>query len=281
MIEWRGIAAAILTEPGFAKLPPGAKLLWFILRLLLGPSGLRSVPAADATLQEMSGLSAGEVRVALRALVKAGRLKRDRNVLFLVEALRLERSMSPNNSRQLTCITDEVSKVHFSALAPLFWSLYPDWDSAGLGLQPGSSGMHGAERGEGKAGDAGTSRVARRGGPVPRSRGGAAPRLPRALKRASEGLPRALEGAREGLRSPFEGGPKGLGSTDTDTETGTGTETPNNTVTETDTATEASRGGERGLGAPSPPRGQTPGWREALGDAGVRPPAPVGRGASP
>lgn len=97
MIErgsFRAIYCALVDGPDFQAFSPGAKLVFYTLKMTLGPSGIDVVPALVATLVERTGADTAQIEKALAQLEAAGWVKRERNVIWIVDGLKHEPSFS-------------------------------------------------------------------------------------------------------------------------------------------------------------------------------------------
>jgi hypothetical protein len=100
MIErgaFRSIYCALVDGPDFQAFSPGAKLVFYTLKMTLGPSGIDVVPALVATLEERTGADANQVEKGLAQLIEKKWVERDRNVVWIVDALRYEPAFSLEN----------------------------------------------------------------------------------------------------------------------------------------------------------------------------------------
>lgn len=95
--DYRGIYTVLTETPEFQDLPPDAQLVWFHLKLRLGASGIDVLDAAEAVISERSGIPSEGVADAIEILSARGWLSRDRNVLWLRNALRFEPSRNLKN----------------------------------------------------------------------------------------------------------------------------------------------------------------------------------------
>lgn len=95
--DYRGIYTVLTETPEFQDLPPEAQLVWFHLKLKLGASGIDVLDAAEAVISERSGIPSEGVADAIEILSTRGWLARDRNVLWLRNALRFEPSRNLKN----------------------------------------------------------------------------------------------------------------------------------------------------------------------------------------
>jgi len=102
--EYAAIHEALPDDPEFQRLGPGARLLWYTLRLMLGPSGIDILRAHETALEEPTGLDAPGIARGLDEL-EAGRwLVREGDVLWLRNVLRYNPHMTTRNERHRTGI---------------------------------------------------------------------------------------------------------------------------------------------------------------------------------
>jgi hypothetical protein len=94
---YRAIHCVIVDGPEFQALKPGAKLVWYTLKMTLGPSGIDVVPALVATLVERTGADEAQIKKALEQLQADGWLRIERNVVWMVDGLRHEPAFSLTN----------------------------------------------------------------------------------------------------------------------------------------------------------------------------------------
>jgi hypothetical protein len=118
----------IVDGPDFQALSPGAKLVWYTLKMTLGPSGIDVVPALVGTLMERTGLDE-KGREGARAARDGGLdPKRERNVVWMVDGLRHDphfslttrttASRSPRTSTASLGSRSSTRSARTTALAP-------------------------------------------------------------------------------------------------------------------------------------------------------------------
>jgi hypothetical protein len=98
--DYRGIYTVLTETPEFQDLGSDPQLVWFHLKLKLGPSGIDVLDAPEAVISQRSGIPSGRVADAMRILSEGGDkawLIRERNVLWLRNALEFEPSRNLGN----------------------------------------------------------------------------------------------------------------------------------------------------------------------------------------
>lgn len=99
--SYRAIHSVTVDSPEFIDMGWQGQLVWFHLKLRLGPSGIGVLPAIEAVLGEATGGDRGchpdTIRQGITDGMNAGFLVRERNVLWLRNALKFEPSMSLKN----------------------------------------------------------------------------------------------------------------------------------------------------------------------------------------
>lgn len=99
--QYRAIYTVLIDTPGFIDLGPAGQLVWFHLKLRLGPSGIGVIRAAEAVLAESTGYPSDTIREGIGDAIRGGWLRRERSVYWLVNALRYEPSRSLNNGNHV------------------------------------------------------------------------------------------------------------------------------------------------------------------------------------
>jgi hypothetical protein len=115
--EYRSIRTVIVDGPDFRKLTPAAKLVWYTLKLQLGPSGIGVINALDYVLMEQTGLTLEMVRAGLAELnLTAPRnhgtqqwIRREANVVEIVDGLKHEPSISMANVNHRKAIANHLA----------------------------------------------------------------------------------------------------------------------------------------------------------------------------
>lgn len=125
--EYRAIHTVLMDGPDFQALIPDERLALLIIKLSLGPSGIDIIPALNQTLVERTGMNAARVEAALVGLERAGWIRRERNVLWLVDGLRYEPSLDAKNQKHRTGVQNHVSGMPHLALVRAYIKAYPDW----------------------------------------------------------------------------------------------------------------------------------------------------------
>jgi hypothetical protein len=121
---FRSIHTVIVDGPDFQALSPGAKLVWYTLKMTLGPSGIDVVPALVATLVERTGADEGQIKKALAQLEANGWVRVERNVVWMIEALRHEPAFSLTNQGHRAKIRAHLSGLPHLAILDAFRAHY-------------------------------------------------------------------------------------------------------------------------------------------------------------
>lgn len=100
--EYRPVHTVLLDSPEFLDLSPEAQLVFFHLKLRLGPTGIEVLPAMTAVLSETTGYPPDAIGDAIGDLIGRGWIMVERNVVWLRNGLRYEpsRSISNENHRK-------------------------------------------------------------------------------------------------------------------------------------------------------------------------------------
>jgi hypothetical protein len=146
--NYRSIYCALVDGPDFQAFSPGAKLVFYTLKMTLGPSGIDVVPALVATLVERTGADTGRIEKALAELDAAGWVKRERNVVWIVEGLENEPSLRLSNQNHRAKIASHVNGLPRLAIVEAFRARY------GLAT-PRTPEEMASEQGQNGAGDGG------------------------------------------------------------------------------------------------------------------------------
>lgn len=131
--ESRGIYTAIVHDLDFVPLAPPAKLLWYTLRLELGLSGIGVLYAAS--LPEPTGLSAFDVDAALQELSVTQWLVRERNVMWLRNALRFDPYVNMKGRVHVQSVVGHLAGLPRLKIVSDFCSYYgiePAWLDSGV-----------------------------------------------------------------------------------------------------------------------------------------------------
>lgn len=109
--DFRSIYTVLVDTPEFTDLPPEAQLVWFHLKLKMGPAGIDVIPAAEHVLSDTTGIPCEGVADAIEILSQRGFLARERNVLWLRNALKFEPSRNLDNDNHKKSIRKHISSL--------------------------------------------------------------------------------------------------------------------------------------------------------------------------
>lgn len=122
--EHRAIYTVLLQSPEFLELSPDGQLVWFHLKLMLGPAGIDVIPAAEAQLEETTGMGSERVRDGISDAIEVGLLRRERNVLWIPNGLRFEPSRSLENENHVKSIVRHIGGLPKLAIVNDFAEYY-------------------------------------------------------------------------------------------------------------------------------------------------------------
>lgn len=145
--HYRSIHTVIVDGPDFQALSPGAKLVWYTLKMTLGPSGIDVVPALVATLVERTGADTTQVEKGLAQLEAAGWLMRERNVVWMVDGLRHDPHFQLTNQNHRTQVAKHVNGLPSLAIVDAFRAHYGlAAPPSEMPSQPTEHGLNGASK---------------------------------------------------------------------------------------------------------------------------------------
>jgi hypothetical protein len=145
--NYRSIHTVIVDGPDFQALSPGAKLVWYTLKMTLGPSGIDVVPALVATLVERTGADTSQVEKGLTQLEQAGWLKRERNVVWMVDGLKHDPHFQLTNQNHRTQVARHVNGLPRLAIVDAFRLHYGlAAPPSEMPSQPTEHGLNGASK---------------------------------------------------------------------------------------------------------------------------------------
>ena len=109
--EYRSIHTVLVDSPEFIDLSPAAQLVFFQLKLRLGPSGIAVIPAVEHVLAEATGYHPDTIGDAMGDAIAKGFLVRERNVLWIRNGLKFEPSRSLTNENHVTSIVRYIASL--------------------------------------------------------------------------------------------------------------------------------------------------------------------------
>jgi hypothetical protein len=86
--EYSAIHTALVDAPDFQALSPDARLAFYTLKMILGPSGIEVVRCFVAQMGQLTGLSEDRLRPALDELVRGNWLAQQGDIVWLRNGLR-------------------------------------------------------------------------------------------------------------------------------------------------------------------------------------------------
>jgi hypothetical protein len=122
--NYRSIHCVIVDGPDFQALSPGAKLVWYTLKMTLGPSGIDVIPALAGTLMERTSLDEKAITKGLEQLEAAGWVRRERNIVWMVEGLRHDPHLKLINQNHRAQIAAHLNGLPRLAIVDAFRAHY-------------------------------------------------------------------------------------------------------------------------------------------------------------
>lgn len=120
--SYRAIHTVLLDGPDYQALTPHAKLVFLTLKLNLGPTGIDVL--YPAVVEAQTGLSADQVALAMDMLEHTGWIRRERNLVWIVEGLRYEPSRALSNQNHRTEIAAHLASLPRLAIIDAFRAHY-------------------------------------------------------------------------------------------------------------------------------------------------------------
>lgn len=106
--EYRSIHTVLVEDTDFQALDPDAKLVWYTLKMQLGPSGLGTITAWHAVLEGQTGLTPDRLQAAMKELVEEGWLRVQDNIFWIVNGLRYDPSITLSNDNHASSVQDHL-----------------------------------------------------------------------------------------------------------------------------------------------------------------------------
>ncbi len=102
-LKYRPILESLLKNPKYLKLSPNAKLCFFNLKLALGVSGIECLDPRN--LETYTGLQVEDVNSALDELEDTDWIRREANIVWLIDGYKNETNHSLANDKHRTSLT--------------------------------------------------------------------------------------------------------------------------------------------------------------------------------
>lgn len=125
--SYRGILVTILDGPDFRALDPAHRWLLVALKMTLGPCQIASVDAIDHIMVGKTGHPLRVVRAGLAILESAGWIKREKNVIWVVEGLKFEPSFDASDPKHRKAVHRFVASLPRLAIVAEFRQHYADY----------------------------------------------------------------------------------------------------------------------------------------------------------
>jgi hypothetical protein len=125
--EYRAIYTVLIDSPEYLKLKPGGRLMLFVLKLRLGPSGIGVIPAMLANLSEASGMTAVQTSDALSELEGGDWIRTEGNIVWIVNGLKYEPSISSKNINHRASVISYLKSLPRLKIVDDFRRYYADW----------------------------------------------------------------------------------------------------------------------------------------------------------
>jgi hypothetical protein len=122
--EYAAIYTALVDDPDYHALTPAARLCFFNLKLILGPSGIDLVRCFVQQMQQISGLEVEHLTDALAELSEKGWLLRQGDVVWLRNGLKHNPNMTMANEKHRLGVLRHLQGLPRSAIVNAFASYY-------------------------------------------------------------------------------------------------------------------------------------------------------------
>lgn len=135
--EYRGIRTVLVDGPDYQSLTPAARLVFLTLKLNLGSSGIDVLYAAQ--LVEQTGYPLKAVEAALAELERADWIRRERNVVWIVDGLKHEPSLTLANANHVAKLRRHLEGLPSLAIVEAFAERYGLYKAGALAVVPPSA----------------------------------------------------------------------------------------------------------------------------------------------
>lgn len=152
--EYRGIHTVLVDETDFQALAPDSKLVWYTLKLQLGPSGLGTITAWRAVLGEQTGLTEDRLIRAVAELMEEGWLRKQENLFWLVNGLQYDPSVTISNEKHAKSVQKHLASLPKRAIVNAFAEEHEElaqpWPEIGIEYPHDTPTVPHAVQGKGK-----------------------------------------------------------------------------------------------------------------------------------
>ena len=125
--EYRGIYTVLIESPEYLALKTHARLMLFVLKLKLGPSGIGVIPGMIGALAEATGCNALQTADALSELEATGWVKTEGNVAWVINGLKYEPAISGKNANHRSSVLTYLNTLPRLKIVDEFRRHYADW----------------------------------------------------------------------------------------------------------------------------------------------------------
>lgn len=160
--EYSAIHTAVVDAADFQALGPDARLCFYTLKMILGPSGIEVVRCFVAQMEQLTGLSGERLGAALNELSGKGWLAKQGDVVWLRNGLKHNPNVNLANEKHRTGVTRHLEGLPRSEIVNAFCKHYSLPEIAiGMGIEWVSVpyGIQVIGKGEGKGEGKGNSPV--------------------------------------------------------------------------------------------------------------------------
>lgn len=130
--EYRSIRTVLIDGPDFQRLTPAARLTFLCVKLNLGPWGIAVFRGAVSALAEQTGYDEPQVSRALAELEAAGWIRRDRNVVWVVNGVTHEPAFSHRDEKHRKALHAHLATLPRLPIVMAFVEHHPEWFPNGI-----------------------------------------------------------------------------------------------------------------------------------------------------
>lgn len=134
--EYSAIHTAVVDAPDFQALGPDARLCFYTVKMILGPSGIEVVRCFVAQMTQLTGLPESRLRVALDELQAGKWLAQQGDVVWLRNGLKFNPGCNLNNEKHKTGVIRHLQGLPRLAIVNAFCKHYDLPETAsGMGIE--------------------------------------------------------------------------------------------------------------------------------------------------